>query len=1014
MKNIYIVLIFLTSFNLLSQVKVVKGKVTDKMDNPLPGASIVVQGTTIGASADFNGLYTIKAKKGDVLVASYLGYKNATIIVDDLNSYNFVLTEDASQLDEIVVTGYTKEKKSDISGAITVVKVDELSEEAGPNILTNLQGRVPGIQINSGGTPGGNDSQIIIRGLTTVNSGSSPLWVIDGVQTFSPSSLNPEEIESIQVLKDGASTALYGTSAANGVIVVTTKKGKSGTSQFNLKSESTINFLRDDIKLLNAQQWADVYYQARKNDGITGDFNVLIDNGSGYDIPTYLDPQNLIRSSDTNWVDAIISNSVSYNTDFNYRYGNEKLQVFTGFNYARDNGIQNHTYYERYNLRLNTSYKFWNDKITIGENFLYSNFNEVKANEFENAILQNPLIPVYTETGTYTFPTIQDKPNSVANLWANRKNIQYNQRFLGNVYGNIEILEGLNFNTKLNFDYNIYNFDTRPEPFVQMNDIPSTFQNIDVDAIENTSLRTVFTNLLSYEKAFNKHRFTALLGVEFTREDSDFLTERIRGVDITQYPSYIVRADSEQQTIINQIEYRKQSQFASLKYIFDDKYILSGSIRRDGSSRFGPEYKFGIFPSASLAWNVDKEQFLVDSEKISSFKLRASWGVNGNDLIGDYRYLSAFIDNTVGNVIEFADYDIDGDGEGTLNGIIQARQANPNIRWEETTQINFGLDLGFFNNKLTFSGDVFDKRTNDLILQPIALGINGESTPPLINAGEVSNKGYEFVLGYQDNIDNEFKYGVNFNFASYKNNVESLDTDNNFLLNNAISITRKGSPIASFYGLIADGIFRTPEEVAVHANQPGKALGTIRYRDLNNDGQITNDDRTIIGNPHPDFIYGVNLTASYKGFDFSAYFDGKHGHDLYNTQRTLGDFTYFSFNFSQNTLDAWSPSNANSNIPALSTNNSNNQLQPSSYFVEDGSYLRLKTITLGYSLPDKFSKRIGLDNVRFYFVGQNLFDITSFTGFDYEVSGLSAAGIGIAGYGIPHTKTITFGLTTRF
>lgn len=333
---------------------------------------------------------------------------------------------------------------------------------------------------------------------------------------------------------------------------------------------------------------------------------------------------------------------------------------------------------------------------------------------------------------------------------------------------------------------------------------------------------------------------------------------------------------------------------------------------------------------------------------------------------------------------------------------------------EKTEQYNVGFDLGLFKNRITIQTDYFVKTTKDLILNPIALSVTGESTPPTINAGSVSNKGFETVLSYKNKSDKAFKYGVDLNFSKYKNNVESLDSDANFLLNNGVAITQKGSPIASFYGLIADGIFRTPEEVAVHAEQPGKAIGKLRYRDINGDGVINQLDRTVIGNPHPDFTYGINLFGSYKNFDFSMYFDGKQGNKIYNTQRYLMDFDYFAFNHGTNTLDAWTPSRANSNIPALSTLNTNNELQPSSYYVEDGSYIRLKSISLGYSFNDKVTKSLRLNKLRMYVLGQNLFSITSFTGFDYEVSGLSANGIGIAGYGIPHSKSITFGISTNF
>lgn len=1013
MKNLIVISLLLWSLSSFSQTKTITGTVLDENEMPIPGATIVVKGTSRGTMTDFDGKFQIEAEEGEVLSISFIGFSTKELLVESAGNYRIMLSDDVSQLDEVIVTGYTSERKSDIAGAITVVDVEDLNREVSPNIITSLQGRVPGIQVNSGGTPGGNDSQITIRGLTTITAGSSPLWVIDGVQTFNPASLNPEEIASIQVLKDGASTALYGTSAANGVIVVTTKRGKEGVSEFSVKSETTLNMLRDDINILNARQWADVYYQARANDGISGDFNVLSDNGSGFDLPEFLDEAELIRASDTDWVDVIIDDSFSSNTDLSYRYGEENAQVFTSLNYTKDNGIQKHTYYERYNARLNTSFDFWDDRITIGENFLYSNFNEVKANEFENAILQNPLIPVYTVDGDYTAPTIQDKANSLANLWSNRKNEQRNNRFLGNVFANIKIIEGLTFDTSLNFDYTRFAFDTRTQPFVQVGRIPSVFNNITVAKDRNSSLRTIFTNLLTYEFEMDKHRFNVLGGIEFTKEDFESEVELTNGVDITEYPTYIIKSDAEFRTVRNEIDYRKRSFFGSLKYIFDDRYILSGSLRRDESSRFGPNNKTAYYPAGSVAWNVSNENFLEDSKFISNLKLRGSYGINGNDQIPNYLYLSTFFDSSIGNAIEFLNYDIDGDGIGAAEGIVQARQANPDIKWEQTAQTNVGFDLGLLNNRISLTADFFDKRTTDLILQPIPQAINGEAEPPFINAGEVSNIGFEAILSYRNRGEGELRYGIDLNFSQYENNVESLDTDNNFLLN-GVSITRAGDPIASFYGLIADGIFRTPEEVAVHAQQPGKGLGRIRYRDLNNDGVINTDDRTIIGNPHPDFIYGINLNVGYKGFDLSAYFDGKQGHDLYNIQRNLGDFTYFSFNFGQNTLDAWTPENANSNIPALSTSNVNNETQPSSYFVEDGSYFRLKNITLGYTFPQQVSDNVGLTDLRLYLSGQNLFNTTSFTGFDYEVAGLGAGGIGVAGYGIPHTKTITLGISTKF
>jgi len=1017
-KSITICLLLFFSVMSAQQIQI-KGVVKGEDGLSLPGANITVKGNGNSTSSDFDGKFKINVKLGDELNVSFVGYKSRFIKVDDATkTYTIVLTDESNTLKEVVVvTGYTAEKKSEISGSVSIVKMAEITKQPTPNLLTALQGRVAGLQINSGGTPGGSDTQIVIRGLTTVNSGSSPLWVIDGVQTGSSSGINPDEIESIQVLKDGASAAIYGTSAANGVIVVTTKKGKKGVSEFLFKTEAIVNQLRDKVSLLNSQQWADVTYQAQLGAGITTPTHpVLINNGSGFTIPQYLDPNGVQTASDTNWVDTIISNSISSNTDFGYRKGTDKLSLYTQISYSEDNGIQKYTNYKRLNARLNTSYKFFNDRLTIGENFLFSKIDEVKNNQFENAILQNPLIPVYTNLGDYAAPMsggLQDKPNPLANLWSNRNNVQKSLRFLGNVYGNFKIIDGLVLNSTLNFDSGSYKFNTATEAFSVNGSIPSVFQNITTDDIDNDYTATIFTNTLEYNKNFGKSKISLLAGIENTARQDNYHNNLVRGVDITDPSGYIVRDDAQFQTIVDKIESYKISQFGSAKYVFNDKYVVYGSLRRDGSSRFGDNNKYGIFPAASAAWTASNEDFLKDNKTLSNLKLRFSWGVNGNDLIGDYLYLSSYVDNTSAGVIENSDYDIDGDGVGTSGGVVQKRQANPDIKWETTTQYDAGVDLGFFNNRLQLNTDFYIKTTDNLILTPVALAIQGESTPPTINAGSVSNKGVEVVLSYKSEPTKGFVYGVDLNFSKYQNNVESLDSDSNFLLN-GVSITQKGAPIASFYGLVADGIFRTPEEVAVHADQPGKALGRIRYRDLNKDGVINQSDRTIIGNPHPDFTYGVNMNAAYKGFDLSLFFDGKQGNDIYNTQRNLGDFAYFGFNYGTNTLDAWTPSNANSNIPALSTLNSNNELQPSSYFVEDGSYFRLKTITLGYSFNQSLVKKFGMGNLRLYFVGQNLFSITSFTGFDYEVPGLSAGGIGVAGYGIPHYKSVAFGINAKF
>jgi len=578
-KNILTMCLFFLVFIASGQQRQINGSVLADDGQPLPGANIIVENSKNGTTTDIDGKFKIPADEGAVLLVSYVGYVDAKIKVTSKLTYSIKLQSSSNTLSEVIVVGYTKEKKSDIAGAISVIKMADIAQETSPNILSNLQGRVAGLQINSGGTPGGNDTQILIRGLTTVTSGSAPLWVIDGVQTTSSSSLNPEEIESIQVLKDGASAAIYGTSAANGVIVVTTKKGKKGVSEFSFKSEITVNKLRDKISLLNSQQWADVEYQAQQGAGIaTPTHPVLINNGSGFTIPQYLDPNGLQTAANTNWVNEITNETVSNNTDFGYRKGTENLSLYTQLSYSEDNGVQRYTSYDRFNARINASYKLFKDRVTIGENFLYSKFNEVKANEFENAILQNPLLPVYSNLGDYaTIITggMQDKPNSVANLWSNRKNEQKYQRFLGNAYLDFKIIEGLVFNTTLNFDKGTYRFNTATQAFSANGVIPSVFNNITTDDVDNDYLATIFTNTLKYDKSFGKHRLSLLGGIENSAREDNFHNNQINGVNITDPAGYTVNANAQYKTLVGKVETFKISQFGSVKYVFDSIFTAS-------------------------------------------------------------------------------------------------------------------------------------------------------------------------------------------------------------------------------------------------------------------------------------------------------------------------------------------------------------------------------------------------------------------------------------------------------
>tara|TARA_R110001583_G_scaffold122569_1_gene273854 strand:- start:9516 stop:12614 length:3099 start_codon:yes stop_codon:yes gene_type:complete len=1024
MKQLTVICLFLFSAITLAQNTTVEGTITSEIDGmALPGVSVIIQGTNKGTATDFDGKFTIEVSKGGTLVISYLGFKTQSIVVKDSNIYNVILEEDFASLDEVVVTGYGKEKKKDITGAITVVDVDELNSVATPNVISKLQSKVPGLSLTSSGVPGGNDTQISIRGLTSVFGGTGPLWVIDGVQTSSPSGLNPNDIESIQVLKDAASAGIYGTEAARGVIIVTTKQAKKGNAKITLDSRITLNTIREDFSVLESQDWLDVRYQA--NGGVpvvAGSFVYT----PGTPLPEFLDADSNLRVSNTNWVDVITKNSISTTTDFSYSVAKNNWKIFTGLGYAKDDGIIRNTYYERATLRLNSSIKLLKDKLTIGENLTVASFGEVKANSMEDALLQNPLIPIYAEDGTWGGPTgagLQDKWNPLAILDINKNNVQKTWRTFGNVYADYDIIDGLKFSTKFNFDHNSYKFDEHTASFNQNGSILGNIFIQDGENYErfarnrNVSDTYIFTNLLSYNKEFGDHSLSAFVGHETYRKDQQNEFSRIQvpmgtKVDFENIDQYDIIAD---ESVLDAYgigpDSKRESMFGKVSYDFADKYYASASVRRDGSSRFGKNNRYGVFPTASVGWTISNEGFMQNSKDVNNLKLRASWGGNGNADILEYAQYSIY------NIaLENSNYDLTGGGTGPINiGVSPNQIGNPDLKWEQSYQTNLGVDASLFDNRINLVVDLYKKTTSDLLLQTIQPSVLGEAGSTLFfNAGDMENKGVDIVLGYSSKMKNNFKFGVDLTYSAYKNEVTALNNSDNFILQ-GVSYTGVGYPIGSYFGYVADGLFRTPEEVAVHAEQTGKALGNIRYRDLNGDGVVNQDDRTIIGNPHPDFIYGINLSSSYKNWDFGLFFDGRQGNDMYNAQREMLDFPYFGFNHGLNTLDAWSPSNANSTIPALSTADTNDQKRASTYFIEDGSFFRLKSVNISYNFNSEGIDKLGLRSAKIYLQAENLINITSFTGYDYEVPGLSRTGIGIAGMAVyPHTKTFSLGFNLQF
>lgn len=1021
------VLLFTVQFALAQRT--VTGKVTDaETKEPLIGANVLVKGSSTGTTTEVDGTFALVVRDdATALIVSYTGYQPVEVSILGIQNLNVALAT-GSLLETVVVTGYTTQRKREITGAITIVEAADLADVATPNVITKLQSKVPGLTFTSSGVPGGNDTQISIRGLTSVFGGTGPLWVIDGVQTTNPSGLNPNEIESIQVLKDAASAGIYGTEAARGVIIVTTKQARKGAGGFTFNTQITSNRVRENFSVLGAQEWLDVRYLAQGKTPVTaGNFAYT----PGTELPEFLDAGKNLRLSNTDWVDVILRNSISTTTDLGYSIAKDKWKLFAGAGFAGDNGIIEHTYYRRGNLRLNSSVKLFGDFLTLGENLTVSQFNEVKnggdnAPVLEDALLQNPLIPVYGEDGSWGGPTgagLQDKWNPLAILHINRNNVQKTLRTFGNVYADFAISPDLSFSSKYNFDYNNFKYDEKTEFFNQNGSLLGNRILLNGEEFSrfarnrNSAATYIWTNLLTYGKDFGRHTVNAFIGQEVFERKQDHVFHRVQvpvgtEVDYENIEQYDIIADN---AILDAYgvgaDSRRSSLFAKASYDFADKYFVSASLRRDGSSRFGRNNRYAIFPTVSLGWTLSKEAFLANSKNLNDLKLRLSWGGNGNADIAEYAQYSIFI-----SAIEYSNYDLSGAGNGNIaSGVSASQVGNPDLKWEQSYQTNLGLDMTLWDYKVNFSVDVYEKNTTDLLLQTVQPAVLGEAGKTLFyNAGDMVNRGVDLVLGYQSNSKSDFNYGFNVLFSAYRNKVTSLNNSEDFILE-GVSYTGVGYAIGSYFGFVADGIFRTPEEVAVHAAQPGKALGNIRYRDLNGDGVIDQDDRTIIGNPHPDFTYGIGANMSYKQWGLSLFFDGRYGNDMYNAQRNLLDFPYFGFNHGRNTLDAWRPDNANSLIPALNTADINNQTRPSTYFVEDGSFFRLKTISLSYTLPGTSLGRMGLRNARIYVQGENLINLTNFTGFDYEVRGLSRTGIGIAGLNLyPHTRSMTVGLSLDF
>jgi len=1030
-------LLVLMAGGVYAQTREVTGTVSDNAGETLVGVTVSITGTQVATTTDVNGKFSIQASTGQILKFTYIGYKPVMVKVPDTKKpLNVVFDQSLNDLNEVVVTGYTSEKKKDLTGAVTVVNVSEVKDVATGNVMQALQGRVPGLQIANSGNVNGSVG-VTLRGVTTLND-NDPLYIIDGIPTQRGlQEINQNDIESIQVLKDASASTIYGSRAAAGVIIITTKKGKSGKQRIDFDAMTSVQFYTSKISALNTIQHGEAYWQAQVNDdefgpnagnpvnpvefggAYTFDWNNNYQNPKlyGVHVSKYLDTPNMtMLSSNTNWFNQISQPSIQQKYDLTISSGTDHSNSLFSIGYFDNKGIIKDTRDTKYNLRYNNDYSFFNGKLKIGETLSATYMRDPilpVSNITGLALIENPIIPVYTVTGGWGGPVggMDDRDNPYREIVDNQQNVNAFGRVFGNVYASYEIIPHLNFKTTYAADFAGNYFRSVQIPYVA--GFLSDNRTI-AAASTDYELTETWQNQLTYDLTIRKNRFNFLLGEENIKDKNQNFNGSAQGLTLSNIDYAYLSAGTSNFAVAGAgSSDALLSYFGKINYAFDDKYLASVTLRRDGSSKFGQDNRYAYFPAGSVGWRLSQENFVKDNVPlISDLKLRYGWGQNGNQNIGNNGIYSLY-QSIYGNRQAFNNdggsaYNITGGSPGSLpSGFTAIQTGNPQLKWETTTQNDFGLDFGLFNNRLTGSVDYYIKKTTDILITPPYLAVLGEGGNETYNGASLQNKGLEIQLNYKGQISRDFSYSFAGNIAAYRNKVLYLPSDVlNAYAGNGTTQTVLGRSINSMYGYVVQGIFQSQAEVNSSAAQPGKGIGRLRYEDLNNDGVIDQNDEKFIGNSDPDFIYGLNTAINYKAFSVTFFFNGSQGGQVYNSYKYLTDFTSLApgSNWGTRVLNAWTPSNNTSAIPALTLNNNNDEGRPSTYFLESGSYLKLRNIQLSYDLRNAL-KKLKVSRATVYIQASNLFTVksSSYTAPDPENPGNA--------YPIPVITTIGLNLS---
>ena len=975
---------------MFAQQITVQGVVKDQTGETVIGASVMEKGTTNGTITGIDGDFSLNMSSNGTLVVSFVGYKTQEVQVKGQKQLQVVLSEDAEMLDEVVVIGYGTMKKSDLTGAVSSIGNKDIKDSPVSNLGQAIQGKISGVQIVDAGKPGDNVS-IKIRGLGSINN-CDPLVVIDGVPTdLGLSSLNMADVERLDVLKDASATAIYGSRGANGVVMITTKRGTEGKGKLAVSANYSFQNATNVPSLLNAAQYAEL-----SND-------MMVNSGRNPN-PEWANPYEL--GAGTDWVDELLRTGVMQNYTVSYSGGNEKSHYYVSGGFLDQSGIVKSVNYRRFTFQSNSDAQVlkW---LKFSNNITFS-ADTKKSGSYNigDALKALPIYPVKNEDGSWSGPDGNSEwygstRNPIGPTELNKSQTDgYN--FLANLTAELTFTKWLKFKSTFGYDAKFWFIDNFTPKY---NWKPTPTEETSRYKSDNKSFTYLWDNYFLFDHTFaEKHRVGLMAGMSAQWNTNDYLNAQ---KNVFMFDNVHEMDNGEEMYAIggNETEWALLSYMARVNYSYEDRYLLTATIRRDGSSRFGKKHRWGTFPSVSVAWRASQEKWFPKNDYINDLKVRAGYGVTGSQAsVGNYSYLASY--NT--SVYPF------GISSGNQTALVSSTLANPYIHWEEVAQTNIGFDASLFNSRVMFSFDAYLKETRDMLVKasiPITSGFE-DTTTTYTNAGKVRNQGIEMSL-HTINLTGELGWETNVTATYNKNKIKDLNSDVPYYINQInnsyVTMLAKDYPINVFYGYVTDGIFQNQSEVNTHAVQPGAEPGDIRFRDLNNDGVINDSDRTVIGNPNPSWLFSMNNSLSYKGFELSVFLQGIAGNKIYNANNIDNTGMAAAYNQTTDVLKRWQGEGTSNSMPRAVFGDPNQNTRVSDRFVENGSYLRLKNITLSYTFPKQWLQKAQIENARLSLSCENVATITGYSGFDPEV-GIN----GIDQNRYPISRTFSLGLNFNF